>query len=341
MTHHLLFLVHGMGKHPPGWSDSVRQVLRHRYQSLERSQLWPWDSGFRIEEIVYDTIFETLREQWKLDAAQLETQLTQAGLQKSGLTRIQNMLETFGADHFISTHVLDVVMYYFLSTVREAVKVRVGQQITQALSKMPSDAKWSVIAHSLGTAVIHDTLHALASAGGGAKPSIRAAHCLMTLANVSRTLQTDVKAYESRVRPVMPGRRGVLQYFLDVHHKWDPIPAFWPFQPHDDWPDPETRMAGRFREIALSAIAEPNVHGFEHYLRDPACYVPLFRRLTMPELITDEEATTLTREYQRKNSQADFDRLRRRLEKAFLKRTGNHADLVRLLIQYYEVAGHD
>lgn len=340
MSHHLLFLVHGMGKHPPGWSESVHQVLRQRYQSLERSQLWPWEPSFKVVEVHYDDIFEELRERWKLGATGLEAQLVQAGLQKSALTRIQGMLETFGSDHFISTHVLDVVMYRFFANVREAVKARVGQQITEALSRLPTDGKWSVIAHSLGTSVAHDTLHALASANGAPRPAIRPAYCLMTLANVSRTLQTDVKAYDSLVRPVMPGQPGVLQYFLDVHHKWDPIPAFWPYQPHDEWPDPETRMAGRFREVALNVISEPNVHGFEHYLRDPACYVPLFRRLTLPELISQEEASTLTVEYLRTNRQLDFDNLRRRLEKTFVKRTGSHADLVRMLIHYYEVVGH-
>lgn len=37
MQKHLLFMVHGMGIHPPGWSANAWQTLRTAYDALDRS----------------------------------------------------------------------------------------------------------------------------------------------------------------------------------------------------------------------------------------------------------------------------------------------------------------
>jgi hypothetical protein len=117
------------------------------------------------------------------------------------------------------------------------------------------------------------------------------------LANVSRVLQTEAKAFESRVRPAGPGGAGVTNHFLNVQHRLDPIPACWPFHPSTEWPTPDIRATGRFEHQDLSVVTDPNVHGLDHYLRDPACYVQIFRKLTIPELISSDEERTLTADF--------------------------------------------
>lgn len=336
MSKQVVFMVHGMGVHPEGWSGNAWDLLKRTYEDLDQSHLWPWDESFERVEIRYDNVFEDIRQRWKEDSGKVLDELGQGGLQSSAVTKIAETAERLGEDDFVTTHILDVLFYRFIDTVREAVKVEVGRQISEKLAELPG-AKWSVIAHSLGTAVTHDSLHALAVGNDSPTSAVRRARLLVTLANVSRVLQTDVKAYQSRVKPALPDRPGVLHHFLDVHHKWDPVPAVRPFDPHDDWPDSETRNAGRFREIKLTAFSgTPNVHGLEHYLRDPNCYVPMFRRLTMPELIPEEEANALRTAFLKEHPQSGYDKLRKRLEKMFRKKTGNHRDLVMVLRELFE-----
>ncbi|MEX0732015.1 MAG: hypothetical protein WED00_07800 [Aquisalimonadaceae bacterium] len=341
MQRHVVFLVHGMGVHPKGWSNAGWKLLNDAYDSLERSHLWPWDEGFERVEIRFDDCFEQLRDQWKSETGKVLDMLSGGGLQKSAVNRLVDITDRLGKNDFVTTHILDVLLYRFVDTVREAVKVKVGREITNKLSELPTGAPWSIISHSLGTAVSHDTLHALAVAGGSSTSAVRPAQLFVTLANVSRALQTDVKAYRSRVRPALPGQPGALRHFLDVHHTSDPFPAFWPFEPHDAWPDPATRSADRFREISLTAFSQTNVHAFEHYLRDPACHVPIFRALTMPELASAEEETSLRSAFLAQYPQHAFDAARRRLEKIFRKKTGNTRDLVELLRGLHEETRDD
>lgn len=336
MQRHLIFMVHGMGIHPPGWSNDAWKTLRTAYSALDRSHFWPWEEAFEPVEIVYDDCFEDIRQRWREDADAVLGQLADAGLQKSAITTLADTARRLGEDDFVTTHMLDVVMYWSLKTVREQVKTRVGRQITDRLEQRPTGTPWSIIAHSLGTAVTHDTLHALAVANDAANTALRRAQLLMTLANVSRTLQTDIRAYASRVRPAAPGKPGILKRYLNVHHRWDPIPAFWPFEPHDDWPDPAARRDSRYREITLTALSDGlNVHSLEHHLRDPACYVPLFRELTMPELIDDTEAQSLQADFLQQHPQGAQDAARRKLEKLARKKAGSHRDLILLLRDYY------
>jgi hypothetical protein len=292
MSKHIVFLLHGMGEHKEDWSNEVSALLRERYEALENDHLWPWDSSFEPCELRYDDIFEDIRNQWVSGSEAILRTLTDAGVGSTTLNKL-TAIANGKPSTFLQTHILDVLHYRFVDPVRESVKVRVAKQITDKLSSVPSGTSWSLIAHSLGTAVAHDTLHAVSEPNADGVPGVRKAHLVMMLANVSRTLQTDAKAYESRVRPEGFGQPGITNHFLNVRHQFDPIPACWPFQPGAEWPSPAVRSAKRFEHLDLSVISALNVHGFDHYLGDPECFVPLFRSLTFPKLVSADEARSL------------------------------------------------
>ena len=257
-----------------------------------------------------------------------------AALRKAGVPKgTLNELESFSkSDSFLQTHILDVVHYRFIDTVRERVKGSVSRQITARLSKAPSGTPWSVVAHSLGTSVTHDALHALAIPKSHGVPSVKKAHVVAMLANVSRTLQTDIKAYASNVRPGGADQPGVTGHFLNARHRFDPIPAFWPFAPGPEWPTPAIHGSGRFGHHDLSAITDWNVHAMEHYLGDPDCYVPLFRKLTMPDLIPETEARALREAYvARQLATAALRKVRTRLEALMPSPAAEWDDFLRVL----------
>ena len=191
MSAHLIFLVHGMGVHDEGWSEAVQTQLAQQYHDLEWSQLYSWGGHFRPVEIRYDDLFESIRARWQRDSPGVVATLREGGLAARGMHKLERLRERVGADGVLQTHVLDVLMYHFVATVREAVKVRVTRQIVDALAAAPAGSRWSVIAHSLGTAVTHDTLHALGAGQVDGSADIRRAHLVVMLANVSRTLQQE------------------------------------------------------------------------------------------------------------------------------------------------------
>src|SRR3569832_1688725 len=87
----------------------------------------------------------------------------------------------------------------------------------------------SVIAHSLGTADAHDTLHAMYR-GGTLPPSVTRPRVVARSANVSRILLTDADVYSCGVSPCVDSTKGICDYFLNVRHRWDPIPVPRAFQ---------------------------------------------------------------------------------------------------------------
>ena len=123
-------------------------------------------------------------------------------------------------------------------------------------------------------------------------------------------------------------------HYLNVRHRWDPIPARWPFSPHAEWPDPDTREAGRYRDVRLTRLSSVNPHGFDHHLRDPACYVPLFRLLGSPGLIPEQEARALDKAFTRDHPQGPRDALRR-LEKMMPTPTGDWGQYLEVFRAYF------
>jgi hypothetical protein len=176
------------------------------------------------------------------------------------------------------------LLYRCFSDVREAVEVTVANQmfkvINADLAKNQS-ARWGVVAHSLGTAVAHDALHALWTTdfGGGMRldPSDVKADFVMMVANVSRVLETDVDVLQSLVQPgkASTTTRGCLNY-VTARHALDPFTIPRMFDPRD-WPDAETVAQGRYQPIRVSHFRDKNIHGFEHYLMHPAVHIPLLR----------------------------------------------------------------
>jgi hypothetical protein len=148
-----------------------------------------------------------------------------------------------------------------------------------------------VIAHSLGTAVAHDSIHLLGTRrwGNAASPfhpsHWRFQHVVM-LANTSRLLQTPTAeaapAYTSIVRPgPVEDPASYCGSYLNVRHGFDPVARPRRFDP--------VGWRKEFSTLVVDHFRDPNVHGFSHYLQSPRVHVPILRRLTRSSAVTPEE----------------------------------------------------
>ncbi|MEZ5866526.1 MAG: hypothetical protein R3D25_21550 [Geminicoccaceae bacterium] len=272
--------------------------------------------GERIEtvEILYDDIFAGLLADWAAQGRQLAA--AGAGLPDGGaeFARLGDFLGRLDGNNFATTHAADVALYRGLPLVRERVKVHVARQILTALEARATPISrrlppWVVVAHSLGTIVAHDALDAIwtlrlppaAVPQGGSnrfdpsQPGAKA-ELVMMVANVSRLLQSDPKAYVSTVMPgpplsPVPGDPGRLrgsEHYVNTWHRFDPVTIPGRFAPvPPDWPDSAAVRDGRFQDIEVRHIHSVQIHDFLHYMADPRLHGALFQRATSPALLTD------------------------------------------------------
>lgn len=349
MAKHIVFLIHGVGDTDPGWSASVQDVIKGRYAAFHISKLMPFDQHFELKEVNYNGKFDDRRAAWKAAPAPVAEQMAASGLHAKAVKKLLEWSALPGEEHFLFTHALDIVFYRFLSLVGDQVRASVQTQILDVLAAQPANEvlRWSVMAHSLGTSVAHDVLHQMFSPNRPAswgplpanlfRPSI-----VMMIANVSRVLENtgffgvDGDVFRSATRPSSKANVGACGYYINVRHQFDPIPKPKMFSPVDDWPDLETRSEKRFCNVVINAVEQPNVHDWTHYLKNPRTVAPLFRQLTVPAMITDQELDGLSRSYEASTPLQKFSSAIKKLENLSLsEKIDNWGDILEMMREYH------
>ena len=278
-----LFVIHGMGVFDDSWVEPVEAQLSEIYGGYETLSSVPQSSRFTIHPIRYDDILTDLVKKWQDDANAISR--LSAGVNAATAEALVGWLKTAGTG-FVWSHAADVLLYRCFSDVREAVVVTVANQIVKVITddlNTLQESRWGVLAHSLGTAVAHDALHALWTTvfpdGSRFDPADVKAAFVMMVANVSRILETDVDALTSVVQPGRPSNadRGCLNY-VTARHALDPFTIPRMFDP-EQWPDAATVAQGRYQSVRVNHFRERNIHGLRHYLAHPAVHIPLMRLL--------------------------------------------------------------
>lgn len=319
MSKHLVFLVHGMGEFADGWADDTKNQLARLYGKYDSVPGLPPFDDLKLVEITYNHLFEALRDQWRTNSQAVLDKLSDGGLEGGALNQLTELGAAPAQEGFLATHVLDVFLYRFVGQVAEQVRTHVATKLLEEINALPVTEirRWSIISHSLGTAVSHDSLHALFTAPGavGQQRPPRA-NLVAMVSNVSRLLQNDIDAYLSEAHPSADPDKGVCAYYLNAKHDWDPFVRPKEFRPLDDWPDPLTRAQNRYVPITINAFAEKNIHSLSHYLENPKVHIPLFRRLTRSGdiLLTDEVLATASAVYEMSTPFGQFEKLQDQLK---------------------------
>lgn len=282
----IIFFVHGVGEHAEGWEKSAADELAKLSDKYSRGGKGDFAKRFRIIGTNYNALFKDILIEWAQEKKNLDSLAAEVGA-----SLVEKLLKWIGnADDiekdFFWTHAFDVLTYYLLPTVREAVRVRVALQWYEAIKDLKENEHWSIVGHSLGTAVVHDTLHTWYNqplAGGGKLGDQRAPRLVQMVANCSRVLQTDFDVYES---DVCPGN--ACNYYFSVQHPSDPVTLVRPFLPAL-WPkDPTMREFYYQAKLEHDYIQQKNIHDLAHYLRHPDVWIPLVRCLSYDAYVTKE-----------------------------------------------------
>lgn len=288
-----LFLVHGMGKHEAGWHQPVEALLREIYGRYRVARFVSFDERFEVVPIGYDDIFRDLLARWQQDAAAIGP--LAEGVGAGQVENLVGWLRGVDPDQFVWSHAADVLLYRLFFDVRQTVRTAVARQIADAIVDLKANETWSVIAHSLGTAVVHDALDMLwtgtlpGGGGTGFSAAQNKAQLVMMVSNVSRVLETSPDVYESTVRPGDAFDAGAgCFHFLNARHRYDPFALPRRFDPLA-WPRPDSIALGRYLPVEVDHIHQSNVHSLEHYLANPRVHVPMLRCLTFERAVSQDE----------------------------------------------------
>lgn len=311
----LIFLVHGMGEFASGWEKSVVDQLRSFCDTYSQPGKGDFNKRFNCIAVNYSQLFLDILKEWAKEKKDLDAV---TGL--VGASLVQKLMSWIADDgsiekNFFWSHIFDVITYRLLPTVRDAVQVRVALQLFDGIKDLDVDDNWSIIAHSLGTAVTHDTLQTWYQqplAGGGKLGDQRVPFVVQMVANVSRLLQSQYNVFESDVRP-----GGACDLYSTAHHPLDPFTILKPFLP-TAWPEPRNRDKYYLAKLEPDYIQQANIHDFAHYLRHPDVVVPLFRSLRFPTYVTKDAATQYRAKFKLHGTLTDSELidLRNKLEDA-------------------------
>lgn len=300
MTKHTLFLVHGMGRHDSTpWAEEVWDKLvecSERYRHFRTKK--KLDEYAEPIPIGYDKFIGAALARWDAQATAFG-QFSQANELRQG-DSLDWLSGVSGADAgFLLSHVADVIIWRFFRLESEQIRAHVRLKIFEQIDRkraVDADSRFSLMAHSLGTSVAHDALAALGSAPqigdnvntfGTRNFRFQSIHML---ANVSRLLQTEPKAYESVVRPGSNSTRNRYCGRMYCHrHELDPITMVKPFDP--------VAWGGDFQMTNLRHFRGWNVHGWLHYLDNPRVHIPLLKSITKSNAISPKQQRDAVNDY--------------------------------------------
>jgi hypothetical protein len=293
----VVFVVHGIGRHDATWSKSFTRKFRDLLGALEA------DDGFDpdplqealeetvFEELLYDDLFQQAAAvMLEREAAFIE------GLKFAGLNKLAKIFTTDASEaQFLRDNIFDILIYRAMREHRLMTRKHVGLQILRAVQKHGrDDVEYSVIAHSMGTAVIHDTLQEVATESGsplrhGLTFEIRN---LVMIANTSALLRNDFDPRESLIRPfVGPHDPGYVGHYWNFSHKYDPVAQIYSYEKYM-----KGQPSKRYTYRTVSHFQARNIHGLTHYLGDPQVYGRLFSAVYGKKLVPDTYVTALSRQ---------------------------------------------
>lgn len=307
MSKNVIFFVHGVGRHADGWSRAEGGPI---HALIKASKQYDCFNGLNLEDLVdmveirYDDIFDQHLDQWDDLASEFKT----TAAASTWFNKVTDLLSSVGNDgNQFAQFGGDVILYYAFELIARRVRLRVNSIISQAItsrlesarSQLGSLPEFSIVGHSLGTTIVHDSLHQLASNNWLPRDGVDIKDVNLTVveeANVNDLLQNPVNPYSpgnfmwnsvymvsntSRLlhRTSLNPYNSLLQpgettrFFYNIEHELDPISKLKQFKIPHHW------NRRRAFYIEVDHIHEVNIHGYAHYLKRPSVHRPLFRNM--------------------------------------------------------------
>jgi hypothetical protein len=324
MQKNIVFFVHGIGQHATGWSRAADGPIVALNNAMKLyPNCFPagknLEDYLELVEIRYDDIFDKVLDTWQDlgKSIPMNSGFNWVDSMRDLFTSVNGNKELF------LRYGGDVLLYCGFDLVARAVRLRVNSVIATkiyqahlAAASTPGQLPlMSVIAHSLGTTVAQDALYQLANAKWD--DDIAAVSAQRPELNITSHLnKSDQKDYQAVIegakqnpdKPIpvdldtlflvantVPLLKRTGEYALqrtasggfdcgsvyNVNHLWDPVSKICGGLAIDN-----PRNHWSWSNIKIGHVHDANIHGYGHYLSNPAVHGLIFSKL-MESTFTD------------------------------------------------------
>lgn len=316
MSQPVIVIVHGMGSfEKPNPGENTPGTFGGEFIRAANTALGYYDfpDGARIQdqakiiEIHYNDIFDDMRKKIA-DSGKTISDFIGAAASGAVLGHVPGLIKeitdfesSLNEDSMIYTHWLDVIFYKLYPGAY--VRTRVAEALANIISEHGVH-DLHIVAHSLGTAVIHDTLHQLYSGHYADNDAIPDLSCdthkiasLWMVANVSRLASTVLPVEDPYLSLVKPGT-GLCSSLFNFNHTLDPftLPRGFRREATDGWIDSQLHNLQYF-DKRPHLVSEINTHSIEQYIRDPMFNLRFFK-VVLNKTITEAQFMTAQRNYE-------------------------------------------
>jgi hypothetical protein len=296
MAKFTLFLVHGIGIHQdPSWANETIDMLEVAWQrdvSINGDSL-KFSDHIDVIPISYDEVFEDYLDDFSDLSKAVFTDALDLGADEK--QQLSNTLAEHKVNdrHFVWSYLVDVILYK-MPLVREQVNALVAKQLYQRISQGSTSDNFGVIAHSLGTRVINDTLQRIRTEEASQGNFYQQGYKLKFLIQISDVTDLfGLPLHKDKYPPRNVYPRGTFDYFRTITNRFDPIARMIPTR-LDHWPEgrDSEKYLGRhiYKDILVEHVHETNVHGLTHYMLHPEVTDEIFELCGFGRYLTASEA---------------------------------------------------
>jgi hypothetical protein len=288
MNKPIVLVIHGMGSHEPG--NLKKQINEGLNEAARNFGLDDFDFNEKVEffQFNYSTFLDEIRQRDADHASSIAQHLTLLqgrGLGENIVTRLTEFFADFDEDDMLYTHWMDVV-YYGLMFWGEKIRVDFAKKINDVMIEANrGNRDVHIIAHSLGTAVAHDTLAKLfrkdvdiTSEVPGLDIAKFRISSLWTVANVSRLLNLLNDIADPNKSIVNATDEGCCDYLVNVRNILDPF----------TWVKQYNREAGNYQLLEVETVRSKNTHDIGEYMAAPPVAASVFAYVLGIELTGDQ-----------------------------------------------------
>ena len=278
----VLFLLHGIGRHNAAWSAEVVKKIQDLAGSFQNDPA----SGFtgaaledelgetEFVELLYDDLFQDfVKTIFERRVEFIDV------LKAGGLSGIADIFTTDSAQpNALRDNLTDMLFYRAMEEHRAFIRKHVALQMVQKIQQLGvDDVAYSVMAHSLGTVVMHDVLQEMSTEPGSpfqlGLPFV--INNLFMVANTSFLLRTEYDPLKSNVRPfIATNDAGYVFRYVDFAHRFDPVAQIFGFAAAM-----KNLPQQRFNFVTVDHFRGLNIHSYTHYLSDARVYTRFFQSM--------------------------------------------------------------
>lgn len=340
MNKPMVLVIHGMGTHKPG--ETKQLVIDGLNNAAKNFNMQNFDIEEKVEffQFNYSNFLDEIRLKDAEHASQIKTHidlLKGHGLGEKVATELTNAFAGFGEDKMFNTHWLDVI-YYGLNYWGEKIRVDLAKQLNDLMiERTLRNRPLHIIAHSLGSAVLHDTLAKIYRNDVDIHSNVPQLdtnrfkiESTWMVANVSRLLNLLNDIADPNHSIVNSDPSGCTKYLYNVRNEFDPF----------TWIKKYDRPIEHGKHIDISTVRKINTHDLQEYMEAPETAWYFFARALGIEVSTNDYNAGVV-----KHKQTSINAQYSALKAAFndVKQSAgsnfsNKADAIKALVEAVEVA---